>query len=221
MKVSEAITKVALNMSLVTGQGMSPYSDDQVAQYLSNAHDMLTSKYTWPELVSVLTRTLNGTTGLPTVAYTVADGITDYKQIKHVYSDNIRRELTVISSIVNPLQVSSLVGYQILNIKDDPNKQFLIRILPVTTTGRIAVVANLKADFSNPNTIIPIDDLLHIWIATWMWAEDDATNPGQAQKYLDLWQDRVLDIRSNVNQGPIALNPFSGPTEQWYEYDSP
>ncbi len=220
MKVSEAITKVALNMSLIAGNNMSPYSDDQVGQYLSNAHDMLTSKYTWPELVVVLTRTLTGTNGLPTVAYAQA-GLTDYKQIRHVYSDNIRRELPIISPIVNPLQVSSLVGYQIMNIIDDPAKQYFVRILPLTTVGQIAIVANLKADFSNPDTVIPIDDLLHIWIATWMWAEDDGTNPGQAEKYSQLWQDRIKDVRSNVNQGPMALNPFSGPTEQWYEYDSP
>lgn len=217
--VAEAIVKVALNMSLVNGQGMSPYSEDQVAQYLSNAHDMLTAKYVWPELTSSIIKTLDGSTGKVTVAFSAADGITDYKQIKHVYSENVQRELPLISGIINPLMQSSVIGYRPLSIAEDPNKQYLIAIQPVTWAGRIGITASLKADFSNPDTVIPIDDLLHIWIATWMWAEDDATNPGQAEKYLKLWEDRVKDIRSNVNTGPYALNPFNGPLDTWWMLD--
>jgi|SRR5712664_2073458 len=221
MKVSEAITKVALNMSLINGANMSPYSDDQIQNYLSNAHDMIVAKWVWPELVSTLFRILDGTTGRATVGFTIDDGITDYKQIKHVYIDSVFRELPVVSSAANPLIPSTLIGYSILNIKDDPNKQYFIKISPITTGGQLAIVANLKADFSNPNTVIPIDDLLHVWIATWMYAEDDATNPGQAEKYLNLWQDRVKDVRSNVNVGPYALNPFNGPNQTWWEYGYP
>lgn len=218
--VAEAIVKVALNMSLINGTNMSPYSDDQIGNYLSNAHDMLTSKYVWPELISTFTKTLDGTTGKVTVAFTTADGVTDYKQIKHVYSVNVQRELPLISGIINPLQQSSVIGYRPLSIAEDPNKQYLIKIQPVTWAGNIAIVANLKADFSDTDTVIPIDDLLHIWIATWMYAEDDATNPAQAEKYLRLWEDRVKDIRSNVNAGPYALNPFNGPLDQWFMLDT-
>lgn len=219
MNIAEAIKKVALNMSLVTGQGMSPYSDDQIGNYLSNAHDMITTKYTWPEMVHTVTRTLDGVTGKFTVNIPPSEGITDYKQIKHVYSENVERELPIISGIINPLRTSSLLGYQPLSIVDDPNKRFFIRVLPLTTVGQVAVVASVKADFTDPETVIPIDDLLHIWIATWMYAEDDATNPAQAEKYLNLWQDRVLDLRSNVNQGPFAMNPFNGPLDQWLVVD--
>lgn len=219
MKVSEAIVKVALNMSLVNGTGMSPYSDDQVAQYLSNAHDMLTEKYVWPELVSSFIKTLDGSTGKVTVAFNAADGLTSYRQIKHIYSENVQRELPILSGVINPLMQSSVIGYRPLNIKDDPTGQYIFAIQPVTWAGRIAIVANLKADFNNPDTVIPIDDLIHIWMATWMWAEDDATNPGQADKYLKLWQDRIIDIRSNVNIGPYALNPFNGPLDTWWMLD--
>lgn len=219
MKVADAIKKVALNMSLVTGPGMSPYSDDQIGQYLADAHDMLTSKYTWPEMTHTFIKTLDGTSGRITVGFVPENGITDYKQIKHVYSRNVNRELPVISGIVNPLQTSSLLGYQFLSIVDDPDKELFIRVLPVTTVGDIAIVASVKADFTDPLTTIPIDDLLHIWIATWMYAEDDATNPAQAEKYLNLWQDRILDLRSNVNQGPFAMNPFNGPLDQWVIVD--
>lgn len=217
--VAEAIVKVARNMSLIEGQNMSPYSDDQISQYLSNAHDMLTSKYTWPELTASFQKTLDGSTGKVTVAFTAANGITDYKQIKHIWSENVLRELPQISGVVNPLQQSSVIGYTILNITEDPTKQYLFKIQPITWTGQIMIQANLKADFSDPTTVIPIDDLLHIWIATWMYAEDDATNPAQAEKYLKLWEDRIKDVRSNVNTGPYALNPFNGPLDQWFMLD--
>lgn len=216
--VAEMIKNVALNMSLVTGQGMQPYSDDQIQKYIKDSHDMITSKWVWPEMVTLLTRTLDGTTGKSTVAFSPSDGITDYKQIKHVYIDSVRRELPVSSGYQNPLLQVPLVSYSVLSIKDDPNKQFLIRINPITTAGQMALVANLKADLSSADAVVPIDDLLHEYLATWMYAIDDATNPGQVEKYLNLYNDRAKDIRSNVNTGPYAMNPFNGPIEQWFEY---
>lgn len=221
MDVATAIQKVALNMSLVTGQNMSPYSEDQVQNYLSNAHDMIIEKWVWPELIETAFKTLDAVTGKATVAFNAADGIYSYRQIKHVYLDSVYRELPQVSGAVNPLIQTFSYGYSVLSIREDPSKQFLIKIQPPTTSGQMAIVYNLKADFSNPDTVIPIDDLLHIWIATWMWAEDDATNPGQAEKYANLWQDRAIDIRSNVNTGPYALNPFNGPNQTWWESGYP
>lgn len=205
-------------MSLVQGQGMQPYSDDQIGGYLSDSHDDITSEAVWPEMVTTLFRTLDGTTGKATVAFSLADGVTDYKQIKHVYVDSVRRELPLSSGYQNPLLQVPLVSYSVLSIKDDPNKQFLIKINPPTTAGQLAIVANLKADLSNPTTVIPIDDLLHVYRATWMYAVDDATNPGQVEKYLNLYNNRWKTIRANVNTGPYAMNPFNGPIEQWFEY---
>lgn len=218
MNVAAAIKRVALNMSLVTGQGMQPYSNDQIGQYLADAHDMITSKWVWPEMVTTLTRTLDGTTGKPTVAFSPSDGITDYKQIVHVYVDSVRRELPLSSGYQNPLLQVPLVSYSVLSIANDPLKQFFIQINPVTTVGNLAIVANLKADLTDPNTVIPIDDLLHVYLASWMYAVDDATNPGQVEKYLNLYNDRATVIRDNVNTGPYSLNPFNGPIEQWFEY---
>lgn len=218
MNVAQAIRRVALNMSLVTGQGMQPYSDDQIGQYISDAHDIITSKAVWPEMVTSLTRTLDGTTGKPTIAFSATDGITDYKQIKFVYVDSVRRALPVSSGYQNPLLQVPLVSYSILSIAEDPQKQYFIKINPLTTAGKLCIVADLKADLSNPDTVIPIDDLLHVYLATWMYAVDDATNPGQVEKYLNLYNDRWKDMRSNVNVGPYTMNPFNGPIEQWFEY---
>lgn len=218
MNVAQAIKRVALNISLVTGENMQPYSDDQLGQYLADAHDMITTKATWPEMVTTLTRTLDGTTGKPTVAFAPSDGITDYKQIKFVYVDSVRRALPLSSGYQNPLLQVPLVSYSVLSIAEDPNKQFFIKINPMTTVGRMSIVANLKADLTDPETVIPIDDLLHVYLATWMYAVDDATNPGQVEKYLNLYNDRWKDIRADVNVGPYAMNPFNGPIEQWFEY---
>lgn len=218
--VTDAIAQVALNMSLVKGKGMSPYSDDQVGQYLRNSHNKITEDNVWPEMTSFITRTLDSTTGKFTVALSSADGIDTYRQIKHVYVDSVNRELPQVSGYVNPLLQSTLIGYSILNIKDDPLKQYLFKITPPTISGKVGFYANLRSDFTNPKTIVPIDDDLHVFLATWMWAVDDATVPAQAEKYLNLYNDRIKSIRANVNVGPYSMNPFTGPLEQWFEYDA-
>lgn len=216
--VAEAIVKVARNMSLVTGTNMSPYSDDVLGQYLENAHLMLMEKGNWPELRVITTKILDGTTGKATVAFTADDKLTTYRRIKGVYVENARAAIPMITGYNNPLldPVPEL-GWMPTNIVDDPNLQYVIKIKPYAMTGNIAIAYDATVDFDNPDTVIPIDPLLHIWIATWMWAEDDGTNPGQAEKYLNLWQDRLKDIQGNINQGPISLEAFNAPTVSWWE----
>lgn len=216
--VSEAIVKVARNMSLVTGTGMSPYSDDQVSQYLGNANLLLMEKGNWPELMVTAVKTLDGTTGKATVAFTSADKFATYRRIKAVFVEGAARKIPMLTNYNNTLfdPVPEL-GWIPTNIVDDPNMQYIVKIKPYTMTGRMAIVYDAAADFDDPDTVIPIDSLLHEWIATWMWAEDDGTNPGQAEKYLNLWQDRLKDIQGNMNAGPVSLESFNGPTSTWWE----
>lgn len=217
--VAEAITKVALNLSLVTGTNMSPFSDDQLGQYLSNANDMIMAKGNWPELEATATKVLDGTTGKITVAFTAADGLTDYKYIKQVYTQASQSPLPKIARRGNPLFELPQIGWKPLNIVDDPNKQYFFSVYPVTQTGSCAIVYNIKLDFSDPDTVIPVDDLLHIWCATWMYAEDDGTNPGQAEKYFNLFQDRWKDIHGLANSGDVSLTTASAPDTMWRELD--
>lgn len=215
--VAQAIVKVARNMSLVTGTGVQPYSDDQIGQYLENANLMLMEKGDWPELTVTSTKVLDGTTGKATVAFTSADKFTNYRRIKGVYWQGLRGKVPMHTGYNNPLLTNPEIAYTPTNIVEDPNGVYVIKMVPTTLTGNIAIVYNASIDFTDGDSVIPIDALLHIWIATWMWAEDDGTNPGQAEKYLTLWQDRLKDIQANVNDGPVSLQPFNGPTDQWWE----
>ena len=215
--VSEAIVKVALNMSLVPGANMSPYSDDQIGHYLRNANLMLMEKGDWPELEVTSTKVLDGTTGKITVAYTAADLFTTYRRIKGVYCQSLRGKVPQLTSYNNPLFTNPEIAWSPTNIVDDPNGVYIIKMTPVTMTGNVAIVYNATADFSDGDTVIPIDSLLHEWIATWMWAVDDGTNPDQVDKYLNLWQDRLKDIQGNISQGPVSLTAYNGPSsDQWF-----
>lgn len=216
--VAEAIVKVARNLSLVVGQNMSPYSDDVLGQYLANANLLLMEKLSWPELLVTSVKTLDGTTGKATVAFSSTDLLATYRRIKAVYWEGMRGKVPMITNYNNTLfDPVPEIGWLPTNIVDDPNRQYVVKLKPVTLTGRMAIVYDATADFDDPDTVIPFDELLHIWIATWMWAEDDGTNPGQAEKYLNLWQDRLKDVQGNMNSGPIALEAFNGPTSTWWE----
>lgn len=216
--VAEAIQKVALNMSLATGVNINTYSNDQVGQYLGNANLMLMEKANWPELSVNAVKTLDGTTGKATVAFTSADLFTTHRRIKAVYWEGMRGKVPMLTNYNNTLfDPVPEIGWMPTNIVDDPTHQYIIKLKPVTLTGRMAIVYDATADFDDPDTVIPFDELLHVWIATWMWAEDDGTNAGQAEKYLNLWQDRLKDIEGNMNAGPIALEAFNGPTSTWWE----
>ena len=141
--IGDAVTQVARHMSLVNGNGMTPYSPELIVSYLHRAHTHIVDKGDWSEMELWYYRTLDGTTGK--ITQTIP-GITDWKNIKRVYHQSFRTPLPVLSSYTNPLASTLMLGYRGLPPEEDitvGSDRYLVMFYPLTLTGQVLLITLL------------------------------------------------------------------------------
>lgn len=216
----EAITQVARNVSLVDGQSMTPYSDDAIVAKLIAAHELIKAEHEWSEMVAWYTRTLDGAQGLVTVLLPVVD----WKNIRRVYHEAYRTPLPLLTSYINPTTSTLMQGYRGLTPEEDNTTdagRYLVKFYPATLTGTVFFEINRTVDFTDDTTILPIDWWLHVYYASWMYANDDGTNPGQIEMYMQLAQKRMRQVTAMENSRPSFQQPNQLIPNDWWESDAP
>lgn len=216
----EAITQVARNCSLVDGQSMTPYSDDTVLAKIIAAHELIKSEHEWSEMVLWYQRVLDGTVGLVTQLLPVRD----WKQIRRVYHEAYRTPLPLLSSYINPTTSTLMNGYRGLAPSEDNTTdagRYLVQFYPPTWTGTVLFEINNVVDFTDDTTVLPIDWWLHVYYATWMYAQDDGTNQGQIDMYMQLAQKRMRQVTALENSRPSFQQPNQLIPNDWWESDAP
>lgn len=218
--VADAIVQVARNLSLVDGVGMQPYSEDQITGYLVGAHQFIVDEQEWPDLTIEHVRTLDGTTGKITQLITE---ITDWKRILRLYHESSNHPLPYRSSYNNPLVNTFPYGYRGLSIPEDTQTggKYLVAVYPLTLSGQVLFQSQLDFDLSDPTVVIPIDWWLHVYHASWQYAADDGTNEVQIDKYMNLFNSRMKQVKSKNNARPVAMDPQNTIPNQWTEFDAP
>jgi len=217
--VADAITQVARNMSLVNGQGMTPYSPELIESYLHGAHQFIRDEQEWHDFDGVYNRTLDGSTGLITEGITE---VSDPKEIMRIYHSSSMTPLPKVP-IYNNKQVSTtLIGFEFLTREEDPGPAYkLVRFYPLILTGDVRIEAHRTFDFTDHDTVIPVDWWLHVYHASWQYALDDGTNPGQIAKYENLFSTRMKQVKEKENSQPVSLDPYAAIPDIWFEGDDP
>lgn len=222
--VAEAIIQVARNMSMVSGLGVQPYSEDQIIGMLEGAHQFIVDEGPeWPDLRSNYTRTLDGVTGRITQVIPDTVGAITSARVKRVYHESSNRPLPLLSDYNNPLVTSFPYGFTLLGAQDEtvPTGKYLVQLAPVTLTGQCLIQVMYDYDLSDTRTVIPVDWWLHVYHASWQYAADDGTNQVQIEKYKNLFNMRMKQLTSRLVTHPISLDPLNTVPNQWMEYDSP
>lgn len=218
----DAITQVARNMSLVDGQGMTPYSDDTVVSYLIAAHEHIIGEAEWSEMVVWRPRVLDGVQGLITELITDTD---DWKNVYRVYHELYQTPMPLISSYVNPLYNPSWIqGYRGLPPEEDnqgAGGKYLVKFYPPNLGGNVLFQLHRKPDFTVDKIVLPIDWWLHVYVASWMYSCDDGTNPLQVDKYAKLMAKRMGQVMAKENSRHTSSSPGSIMPTMWWEEGSP
>lgn len=217
--IQDAITQVARHMSLVDGQ-VSPYSPDLIVSYLQGAHEFIKDEEDWQEMTLWYNRTLDGSTGKMTQTLPFKD----WKKIKRVYHESFQTPLPMLSNYVNPLASTLLLGYRGMSPTEDlttGDNRYLIMFYPLTLAGRVLLHVERDIEWTNPDAELPIDWWLHVYHASWQYALDDGTNPGQVTKYELLFNRRLSQIRSKEGSRPVLLQPNQVIPNDWFEQDAP
>lgn len=219
--LGEAVDQVARHMSLVNGNGMTPYSPELIISYLNRAHEHIVDEGDWSEMILWFNRTLDGTTGK--ITQTIP-GITDWKKIKRVYHESLKTPMPLLSNYVNPLSSTLLLGYRGLPPEEDiqvGSDRYLIMFYPNTLQGRVLFQIERSIDWTNMATVLPIDWWAHVDMASWLYASDDGTNPAQISKYETSFNLRMKQIRAKEGSRPVLLQPDQVIPNEWFEQDAP
>jgi len=219
--VSDAIVEIAQQISLVNGNGMTPYSDDLIVSLLVSSHRFIMLEQVWDEGILTYTRTLDGTTGRITVGVPSTE-ISDPKQIFTVFHEASIKPLPRTSARTNPLIATAMYGYSFIPSAQDPGPQkLLLQFSPLTLTGSIFFKAKANYNFRNRDLVIPIDYWLHVWRACWAYALNDGTNPGQIDGFKDNYNNTLALVKDAQNQLPISEDPYRLTADTWWESDDP
>lgn len=217
--IQDAVNQVARHMSLVNGQNMTPYSPELIVSYLHGAHQYIMGESEWQEMVLWYQRTLDGTTG----KITETIPCTDWKKIKRLYHESLITPMPLLSSYANPIASVLLLGYKGLAASEDltGDNRYLIRCYPLTLSGQLLFQIEQEIDWTNMDTVLPIDWWLHVYHASWQYALDDGTNPGQVDKYETLFNKRLGQVRAMENSRPVLAQPNQVIPNEWFEQDAP
>lgn len=219
--IDDAIVDVARFMSLVSAPGMTPYSDDAAVMFLRYAHEHIRDVSDWDEMTLWRTRTLDGVTGLITV---LIDDTQDWKDIDRIYHESMQTPMAKLSTYANPLTSTLLFGYRGLDPASDNtigDGRYLVQFYPATLQGQVLFQLARTIDFTDRDTVLPIDYSWHVFKAAHMWACQDGTNPVQIDNLAKLLHERENVVMSKENSRPVNAQPNQLMPNDWWEADAP
>lgn len=189
-------------LTQAAGVGVQRYAEPRIELLLNLCFEMLYNRQWWPNYMRWFTGTLDGTNGVVTADIST---IKRYQDVRAVFQSGSDSPLPELSSECNP---NDLPTGQIMFIDPyeatDPDKVF--RVLSPTSTGTLAIHGRLMPSRFVASDTVRFDNLALMYGAAWAYAEDDATNPGAAQKFQVLFEGRVKDIEAEIQHKPISLD---------------
>lgn len=219
--IGDAVIDVARFMGMVNGQNMTPYSDDAVIMFLKNAHALIKDEAEWDEMIVWRERVLDGITGKVTV---LLDDTMDWKEIVRIYHESMQTPLAKLPSYINPLTSTLMFGYRGLDPASDNNTdagRYLVQFYPATLTGRVLFQIQRTIDWSKRDAALPIDYYWHVYLAAYLWATQDGTNPMQIDALARMVKERKDQIMAKENSRPVQSNPNQLIPNDWWEADAP
>ncbi len=209
--LTELITRTADRLSMVAGTGVQTYAEDRIAEMIQHKFDVLFDEEFWPQFLTWATWTLDGTLGVVTTDLT--DKVKRFQDIRVIYIEKSTRALTRLGPLaMNPFVLGGTrpIHYEALGPDADNKTTRVFNIWPKTATGNIIVQYRTKPDTFVPTDEINFDDQALILGAVYDYLEDDGTNPNGTQKFQQMFEARVSQLQSDLNTGPISLDPGSG-----------
>jgi hypothetical protein len=99
--------------------------------------------------------------------------------------------------------------------------KYLVQFYPETLTGRVLFQVRRSIDWTDRDTVLPIDYDWHVYLAAHMWACQDGTNPVQIQSLAQLLNTGKDQIMSDENSRPTLWQPNQLIPNDWWEADAP
>lgn len=211
------IQKVVVRLSQVPGVGVQTYAEDRIADMIQHKFDILFDEAFWYQFMHWQDITLDGVTGQPTVNLEAqTNQLERFEDIRIAKVLGKRRTLKLAPHDLDISMVTGTSARYIEPFDDGTGKIF--RVWPATTTDTISIHFRSKPDDFVPADTIKFDPQALILGATYDYLEDDGTNPGATEKFKNMFEARVRQLKLLRVQMPLELDDRTTDTlDEWTE----
>lgn len=217
----DLVQRTVTRLSMVSGIGVQVYAEDRIAEMIWHKWLMVRDELWWDDLMryAVLTQDANGrpmenvVRQLPLSPNGDEIVINDYNDIQHVWRNDVRRPLSEMALRSNPAGMLK----QGSTLFRTPDTQKVIRFAPIMPGKKMVVRYKVWHEYFQPDDIVPMDDQLIILGAVYDYLEDDGTNAGQTEKFRNMFNDRLRQMKSRDNAREIGLTPAPFPDSGGYQ----
>lgn len=200
--LAELVQKVISRISQVPGTGVQLYAEDRIAEMIQETFDFLFDDYFWPQFYFDGTYTLDGTTGA--ITGDISDYIKRYEDIQYIFFESDTWPLKELPRNYNPSLITGTHG-RLFKPNSDATKMFTV--LPITASGGVTVIGRTKPDVFAVDDEVDFDNTALILAATRDYLEDDGANPGAVDKFEQMFESRLKQLKNNQDSHPRALDP--------------
>lgn len=204
------IDKIATRLSMEGGVPTQLYSEQRIIMGIQHKFDVLFDEFWWPQFITDQQEfVLDGTTGHS--ISTVSSVIKRFSDIRHAFTPYSRAPIPRAPSNVR-IDVNNQTSIMPSNVAGK-----IFRILPITTTDKIAVTFRTKPDnFDADGDVVDMDEQLIILGTCYDMLEDDAMNPGASDKFKNMFEARMRQItrnQHNIAYTGVPMETF--PLNRW------
>lgn len=203
------IDQTLIRMSMQSGIDTQIYTEERLRLALQYRFDMLFDSYWWPQFfVQQEEYALDGVSGM--IVGDVSLRIRRFTDIHSVYNENSNSPLPRAPNNVRIRDISSPC------VQSVPLLDKVFRILPMISTGTVAVTYRKRpALFEADADTVNMDEQLMICGAAFDLLEDDATNPGAADKFRMMYDEREKLLAKNQHQMSMSSGLRENISTRW------
>jgi len=216
--VSDLVEEVQRELSQVEGTVTNLYGTPRTIQHIQDAYLSLIEEFGDDALYEYNDATLDGSTGIidADLTTTLDNHVIDrWEDIIHVWNDGSNRPLDIVPPRTN---IRNITGDTARYIAGNTTEFRPFRCYPITAANDVVVYSRAHPTLPiTEDSYIYIDRLLVTYYAAYLYTQDDASVPGQVDKFERLYEQRLKQIKSARNNQPVKLDPRSSVHDSWTE----
>lgn len=209
--LSDLVQRTVTRLSMVAGVAVQVYAEDRIAEMIWHKYKLVRDELWWDDLMDYVTLTQddngrpveNVVRQLPQSPVGDEIVINAFSDIQFAWSPHVRGPLKAMSRRYNPS------GYmrqgRTMWIGADHEK--VVRFYQFTPGLTMTLRVKRYYPYFQPDDVVPMDDQLMILGAAYDYLEDDGINPGQTEKFRNMFNERLARLKSEENEKEIPLSP--------------
>lgn len=220
--LSQLVQRTVTRLSMVGGVAVQVYAEDRIAEMIWHKFVMVRDELWWDDFMDYVQLT-QGSDGRPVENVVramplapIGDEIVinTFTDIQYGWRPDRRDPLRYWPRRANPAGLFAAHGATQYMIPDEPK---VVRFAPVEPGMVMTLRVKRHYSYFAPTDVVPMDEQLMILGACYDYLEDDGTNAGQTEKFRNMFNDRLRQIKGGENEKEIPLHPVHAPNSNGYQ----